>query len=142
MKVFIDNLFLYIENRDAIFKNEMMYMAQVPVKNGLSICGPFTPAVLGVYLKWWETCENSTGMGPDGKKWVIVKISGSGLSGANSCLKVFEDGSQEEVSVPGFMNLVRDFLRINKDFRVQKGYASNYTLEQIAEILRKSCNEM
>ena len=142
MKVFIDNLFLYIENRDTILKNEMMYLAQVPVKNGLSICGPFTPAVLGAYLKWWETCENTTGVESDGKKWVIVKISGSGLSGANSCLKVFEDGSQKVESVPGFMNLVRDFLRVNKDFRVKQGYTNHYTLEQIAEILRNSCNDM
>ena len=142
MKVFIDNLFLYLENKDAILKDEMMYMAQVPVKNGLSICGPFIPAVLGTYLKWWETCEDSRGEDPDGKRWVIVKLSGSGLSGANNCLRVFEDGRQEIIWVKDFRYLVREFLQINKGFRNDHKDKDVYSLEQVQKFLKNFCNDM
>lgn len=60
-RLFLKNAFLFFRNAHRIFSDSRMFLAPVPIENGLSISGKCrsTPT-LGIYLEWWLNCEVDT----------------------------------------------------------------------------------
>ena len=83
---FLQNAFLFLDNAERILGDPRMAMARVSVSNGLAYMGAFPTANLGTYLDWWlnsgleEILHDN-----EGRKALTWSVSGSPLSGMNSC---------------------------------------------------------
>ena len=57
-KLFIENAFLFLENRERILCDSRMFLSPVPIQSGLAYSGTsgFHRPTLGIYLEWWQRC--------------------------------------------------------------------------------------
>lgn len=138
-KVFITNAFLFWEKRNEIFSDSRMFLARVPVRNGLAYIGTsgFVWPTLGIYLEWWERCEQAHVL-TENEELLMWYISGSPLSGANLCASVGKDGVSKTTPVHPFLPVWRSFAEINTRYDEIKPLYEAYTLEQVIEKLTNS----
>ena len=141
-KLFADNAFLILANRERILNDSRMLLTPVPVRNGLACSGAFAMATLGVYVEWWLNAPYSVLFGEDDTMSLIWLVSGSPLSGSNRCAKVYEDGRIEEDRVPFFIKLWPKFGDILADYRDAKRLYQAYTLPEVIDILRSETTEV
>lgn len=147
-ELFLQNAVYLYERRDAILQDSRMFLARVPIQNGLAYTGSDgfndpTPT-LGVYIEWWQTCKHSRLVikrwkwfsGRVWRKSLLYHIAGSPLSGRNHCSAVAEDGKTHIVSVSPFKDVWVSFMRINNRYKEPKRMYDYYTLEQTINILR------
>jgi len=99
---FAKHAFFFLEKADEIFSDSRMFLAPVPVTNGLAYTGTFEQATLGIYIEWWLNCKEDVRHDSDGNDALTFKISGSPLSGANACLCVSRDASVKKNLAPWF----------------------------------------
>lgn len=144
-KLFYSNAFLFWDNREAIYQDSRMFLAPVPVKNGLTLSGTsgFRNPVLGVYLEWWERCEKAHFVGDNGisaesneDELLLWYIAGSILSGSNVCSSVDRAGMLKETPVNPFLPLWRSFVEVNVHYDPVKPLYKAYELEQVIEMLK------
>ncbi len=128
---------LFIESLDKILSDSRLFLAPVPVQNGMAYTGTggFRNPVLGVYAQWWRDFRDSS---YDNKERPIWYISGSPLSGAHACSSVDEKGQQ--ISKPtlkgSFGNTWHTFMNINKDCDEAKQHFLGFTLTEVIDILK------
>lgn len=136
-KLFTDHAFLILANRERILGDSRMLLAPVPVNNGLAYSGAFSTATLGVYVEWWQCCPNSVLWGENDEMSLVWHLSGSPLSGANICSRVYGDGRTENVKVPCFIKLWPMFADILADYHEAKQLYQAYSLYEVIEILKR-----
>lgn len=136
-KLFTDNAFLILANRERILNDSRMLLTPVTVKNGLAYTGAFSTATLGVYIEWWMNAAYSVLFDEkDDTMSLIWYLSGSPLSGGNLCSMVTEDGKTETVRVPFFRKLWPRFTDILADYHDAKELYQAYTLPEVIDILK------
>ena len=136
-KLFLNNAFLFLQNKDRIMSDSRMFLCPVPIQNGLAYTGTagFNHPTLDVYLEWWLSCENPTILKEDKMKWLVYFISGSPLTGANKCGIVNEMGVIDSESLYPFSPVWRSFTSINKRYDEAKSLYQAYTLEEVVKKL-------
>jgi hypothetical protein len=138
MKLFHDNAFVFLENREKILSDSRIFLCPLPfIKNGLAYTGTsgFHNPTLGIYIEFWMTCTNSNIMEENGKKWLLCHISGSPLSGINRCTLVNPQGEMKCEEVTSFREIWRPFMEINTRYDEAKIKYEAYTLRQVLSIL-------
>ena len=136
-KLFTDNAFLILANRERILSDSRMLLTPVTVRNGLAYSGTFQTATLGVYIEWWMCAPYSVLFDEkDDTMALIWYLSGSPLSGGNLCSMVTEDGKTETVKVPFFKKLWPKFTDILADYHDAKELYQAYTLPEVIDILK------
>lgn len=137
VKIFTDNAFLILANRERILNDSRMLLAQVPARNGLAYSGAFQVATLGVYIEWWLNTPYSILFDENDTMSLIWFVSGSPLSGCNLCANVTEDGHTETVRVPFFKQLWPNFIDILADYHEPKKLYQAYDLPTVIDILKR-----
>lgn len=138
-KAFIENAFLFIENRDRILSDSRMFLCPIPISSGLAYTGTsgFRLPTLGIYLEWWEHCANANMMEKDGKKWLVYHLAGSPLSGSNRCGIVNRKGETKTQKMFGFFDLWTTFQKINCRYDEAKSKYRAYSLREVLDIFQK-----
>lgn len=136
--LFTDNAFLFYRNIHRIFSDSRMFLAPVPIQNGMAYTGTsgFHTPTLGVYLEWWLNCEVDMTKDGKGKDALTFHIAGSPLSGANHCSCVYPDGTIKGISHYPFRSVWSMFMKINKRYAEAKAKYEAYSLEEVVEILK------
>lgn len=135
--LFLNNAFLFLQNKNRIMSDSRMFLCPIPIQNGLAYTGTagFNHPTLGVYLEWWLSCEKALMLKEDSTKWLVYFISGSPLSGANKCGIVNEKGDIDTESICPFSPVWRSFTSINKRYDEAKSLYQAYTLEEVVKKL-------
>ena len=135
--LFLKNAFLFLEKKELIYSDSRMFLARVPIKNGVAYSGThgFEWPTLGVYLEWWELCEQAHFTDEDGKERLIWFISGSPLSGANACASVDNEGESKKTPVSPFLPVWKSFVAVNTRYDEIKPLYEAYTLEEVVRII-------
>lgn len=130
----LENIKLIYDNRERILTDSRMFLAPMPCAGGLAYCGTrmFEKPVLGVFLQWWMTCEEAH---PSDDEWIYY-ISGSPLTGMNSCNKVDSNGKTVSKEIRGFANLRRSFTQINSMYQGISDACEHYPLREVIERLK------
>jgi len=138
-KAFLENAFLFLENRERILSDSRMFLCPVPVASGLAFTGTsgFRHPTLGIYLEWWEHCANANIMEKDGKKWLVYHLAGSPLSGSNRCGIVNRKGETKPQKIFGFFDLWTTFQKINCRYDEAKSKYRAYSLREVLDIFQK-----
>ena len=136
IRLFTDNIGLFIQHRRTVLNDSRMFLAPIAISNGLAYTGAFTPATLGIYLEWWGSCNDAVRINEQGMKSFICRLSGSPLSGRNSCTQVYPDGYCENVEMPDFNHLWKSFSKINSRYNVAKRDYEAYSLQQVIDKLK------
>ena len=141
-KLFTDNVFLILANRERILNDSRMLLTPVCVRNGLAYSGAFQTATLGIYIEWWLNAPYSVLFDEkDDAVSLIWYVAGSPLSGGNLCSKVMEDGKTETVRVPFFRKLWPKFADIISVYYEPKKLYQAYTLPEVIEVLKRETTE-
>lgn len=134
---FFKNAFLFYRNAHRILNDSRMFLAPVPVRNGLMYTGTsgFHRPTLGVYVEWWLNCEAEITKDKEGRDALTCRIVGSPLSGSNKCTCVYPDGKIAGISHSHFIDVWRPFMNINTRYTKAKQMYEAYTLPEVADIL-------
>lgn len=132
-KLLVENVRFLVDNADKILSDSRMFLAPLPKAGGLAYCSSkdFDKPVLGTYLLWWKICKEAH---PKDDEWVYY-ISGSPLTGMNSCGIVNAEGKKRDQSVSNFMSLWKSFIHINKKYQGLSDTCEHYTLPEVIEKL-------
>ena len=136
VKLFSDNVFLIIANRERILSDSRMFLAPVPVSNGLAYSGAFPEPSLGIYVEWWLNCPSSVLFDEADNLSVVWSLAGSPLSGSNQCATVNEDGAVEYRQLSCFRMLWPSFSDICYDYYKAKTRYEAYSLSEAIAILK------
>lgn len=126
-----------IAESDKILADSKMFLAPIPIKNGLAYFGTsgFHNPTLGVYIEWWKHHKCAWIIDEFGEKQPLIYIAGSPLSGANKCAYVRADGDSYGVSVTKFAPVWQSFVNVNTRYTEAKQRYDAYTLEEVIEKL-------
>lgn len=82
-QLFAESAWLLFNNRERILADPRMAYAPIDMQNGLMYFGSkaFEGATIGVYVEWWQTCEQTIVKDACGQQGLIVRFGGSPLSG-------------------------------------------------------------
>lgn len=135
--LFYKNAFLIFRNADRILSDSRMFLAPVPIRNGLAYTGTsgLHCPTLGVYMEWWLNCEANITKDKKGRDALTCHIAGSPLSGSNHCTCVYPDGKTGDISHYPFINVWSTFMKINKRYTKAKQVYEAYTLPEVVDIL-------
>lgn len=131
------NLHRLIAESDKILADSKMFLAPVPIHNGLAYFGTsgFQNPTLGVYIEWWRHHKCAWVIDELGERQPLIYIAGSPLSGANKCAYVGAEGMSYGVSVTNFAPVWQPFMNVNTRYTEAKQRYDAYTLEEVVEIL-------
>ena len=137
ISLFLHNAFRFLHHRDRIMSDSRMFLCPVPIQSGLAYAGTggFENPTLGVYLEWWINCESALIGNVDKTDWLVYRIAGSPLSGANQCGIVNKNGRTDTKEIRPFSPLFSSFAGINNRYKKAKELYHAYTLKQVVEIL-------
>lgn len=137
LKLFLQNAHRLIGESDKIMADSRMFLAPVPVRNGLAYTGTsgLRNPTLGVYIDWWRNYECAWAEDKYGERQPIYYIAGSPLSGSNACAYVDTEGDGHSVSVYPFNNVWRSFMSVNAHYTEAKQLYEAYSLEEVIERL-------
>ena len=136
-KLFLDNAFVFLENRERILSDSRMFLCPLPFsKSGLAYTGTggFRNPTLGIFIEFWMACTKASIMEANGRKWLIYHIAGSPLSGCNSCGLVSPQGETKSEQVVSFKDIWRPFIEINTRYDEAKSKYDAYTLRQVLSV--------
>lgn len=134
---FLRNVFLFLDNAERILGDPRMAMARVSVSNGLAYMGAFPTACIGAYLDWWlHSGIEEILHDKEGRKALTWSVSGSPLSGMNSCSCVYPDGSIATISHGSFGKIWKSFLDANGRCRPKGESVEPFSIEEVVEILK------
>jgi hypothetical protein len=131
------NLHHLIAESDTILSDSQMFLAPVPIQNGLAYFGTsgFHNPTLGVYIEWWKHYKCAWVIDKFGVKQPLIYIAGSPLSGANKCAYVGAEGICYGVSTTKFASVWQSFVTVNTRYTEAKQRYVAYTLEEVIEKL-------
>lgn len=129
-ELFADNAFYLLAHHRRILADSRMSLCSLPSVGGLAYLGSIEGITLGCWLEWWLNCSFSRfysreeETAPEGAstgehgvmlKSLVYSVSGSPLSGSNSCGAVREDGSRISCSFSPFLRLWTPLLKRGRD---------------------------
>ena len=131
------NLHRLIAESDTILSDSRMFLAPVPIQNGLAYFGTsgFHNPTLGIYIEWWKHHKCAWVVDEFGVKRPLIYIAGSPLSGANKCAYVEADGESYGVSVMKFAPVWQSFVKVNTHYTEAKQRYESYTIEEVIKKL-------
>lgn len=131
------NLHRLITESDKILADSKMFLAPVPIQNGLAYFGTsgFQNPTLGVYIEWWRHHKCAWIIDELGEKRPLIYIAGSPLSGANMCAYVGAEGDSYGVSATKFTPIWQSFVYVNTRYTEAKQRYEAYTIEEVIEKL-------
>lgn len=134
---FFKNAFLFYRNAHRILNDSRMFLAPVPIQNGLAYIGTsgLHNPTLGVYVEWWLNCEANITKDKKGKDALTCHIAGSPLSGGNHCACVYSDCKIRDISHYPFRDVWSTFMKINKRYTKAKQMYEAYSLQKVVELL-------
>ena len=132
-KLFKSNLNLLIAKTDRILADSRMAWAKTGVRNGLAYTGPFPEAPLGAYLTWYRDSKEDSHDRDGNPIWFI---SGSPLSGANTCSVVDENGSTHKANIGSFLPVWTSFQKILDGYLSNDKPLESYSLLEVITILK------
>ena len=137
LQLFLDNAFFLLDHYDQIMNDSRMFLAEIPVRNGLDGVGDFRQACLGAYLEWWQHCPSAVEAG-NGCKSLVFKIKGKPLSCSNNCEMVMEDGSVRTGTLNDYMSNVGKFCYIFAKYMDAMDTCQAYTIKEVLEQLHRT----
>ncbi len=143
VKFFTDHAFFFLDHREKILNDSRMFLAPVPVENGLAYFGTggFKRPTLGVYVEWWMTCVPAIIGRYRKDTWLVYHIAGSPLSGRNCCGIVNPSGECRSENLPSpFSAIWRSFMEVNKRYDEAKQRYEAYSLEEVVKLLEANDN--
>lgn len=140
-KLFTDNAFLILANRERILSDSRLLLTPTVVDNHLAYSGRFPVATLGTYIEWWLNTPQSILFGENDEMSLIWYIAGSPLSGSNMCSQVYENGRTENIAVKSFIKLWPIFAKILANYAEAKRLYQAYTLPEAIDILKQETSE-
>ncbi len=138
VKFFTDHAFFLLDHRKQILSDSRMFLAPVPVENGIAYMGTsgFKCPALGVYIEWWMTCIPAIIGRYRKDTWLVYHIAGSPLSGRNCCGIVNTNGECRSECLPSpFSAIWRSFVEINTRYDEAKERYEAYSLEEVVKLL-------
>lgn len=136
LKLFLQNAHRLIGESDRIMSDSRMFLAPLPIRNGLAYIGTsFNNLTLGIYIEWWRNNECAWTTDKFGELQPIYHIAGSPLSGRNACAYIGPEGDSCSVQVLNFSQVWHSFVQINTHYTEAKQLYEAYTLEEVIEIL-------
>ena len=131
------NLHRLIAESDTILSDSRMFLAPVPIQNGLAYFGTsgFHAPTLGIYIEWWKHHKCAWVIDEFGEKQPLVYIAGSPLSCANKCAYVGTNGEIYSVSVTKFTPVWQSFINVNTRYTEAKQRYEAYTVEEVIKKL-------
>ena len=135
--LFLEYAHRLIEASDTILADSRMFLAPLPIRNGLAYTGTsgFQNPTLGIYIEWWRNNKCAWIEDKKGISHPIYYIAGSPLSGRNACAYVDSNGEGQSISVPHFSIVWRTFAQTNTHYTEAKQCYEAYTLAEVIEIL-------
>ena len=141
-KIFLENAFVFLENREKIMSDSRMFLCPVPSHSGVAYFGTggFRNPTLGVFVEWWINCPRAIQVDPDGEKWLVYHLAGSPLSGINSCRLVNLQGETKSECMSSFGMLWHPFVQINRRYNEAKSLYEAYTLREVLTNIEREEN--
>jgi len=138
-KLFTDNAFYLLAHKDRIMSDSRMFLCQVEVRSGLYYTGTsgFKNPTIGVYLEWWNLCDNAMQKDEHDEIRLVYYLSGSPMSGRNNSAVVYGNGRTEKVSLASFKSYWPLFIDINSRYENAKKSYQAYSLQQVLDILHQ-----
>lgn len=135
---FVKYAFLFYNNADKIKEDPKLFYIPIKTHNGLAYTGDsgFNDACIGTYLTFWES-DNDFIYDEKEKLGLIFHISGSPLSGANACTRIYENDGEVRNPTNKFSKTWHAFYKINKDIHADMpADIIPYSLEDALNILQ------
>ncbi len=109
-----------------------MAYAPIHVQNCLAYITDdvFKGATLGTYVEWWAT-ELGRRVDKQGTPFLVVRISGSPLSGGNKCLIVKENGEEDEIWLERWPSTWHTFMTLCRRYNEGEKPEEPYCLEEV-----------
>ena len=135
--LFAESAWLLFNNRERILADPRLADIPIEMSNCLAYTGSdaFKVATMRTYLEWWSTdlgCRTDE----DGMPYVVVRIAGSPLSGANKCLIVKRNGEQSEVWLNRWPSTWHTFRNLCQKHKESANYDYTFTLGQLIIMLK------
>lgn len=139
-QLFLQEAFFLYEHKERILADSRMFLTPLPFQNNLAYTGTsgLRNATLGIYLEWWDACEQAVINNEDGIVALTYFIAGSPLSGGNHCSAVDRKGKSRTVQFAPFTEIWTSFMRINQRYTEAKQIYQAYTLEETISKLREA----
>ncbi len=136
-RFFYEHAFFFLDHAKEILADSRMFLAPVPVCNGLALCSALGLAnpTLGEYIEWWQTCPNAT-IFEDGEKWLVWRFGGVSFNGCNICEAVNRNGEVRKVKVHPFAELFKPYLKICARYNDARLSMAAYTLPEVYALLK------
>ena len=137
-KFFTDHAFFFLDHRKQILNDSRMFLAPVPVENGIAYMGTsgFKCPTLGVYIEWWMSCIPAIIGRYRKDTWLVYYIAGSPLSGRNCCGIVNANGECRSRALPSpFSAVWSSFVKVNTRYDEAKERYEAYSLEEVVKLL-------
>lgn len=140
--LFLRNAFYLLAHKERILSDSRMFLCPIHIQNGLAYSGTsgFNKPTLGIYIEWWLNCARAMRTDNKGRRSLVYCLSGSPLSGANSCTAVNENGNIEPVRLSRFIDYWPLFIDINCRYSKAKYNYQAYQLKHVLDILRQEDN--
>jgi hypothetical protein len=138
-ELFYKEAFYLYGHRDAILSDSRMFLTPLPFQNNLAYTGSrgMRDATLGVYLEWWDECEQAVIKKNGQVQALTYFIAGSPLSGGNHCTAITVKGKDKTVRFSPFLPIWSSFMRINNRYAETKQLYQAYTLAETIGKLRE-----
>lgn len=142
--LFVENAFWLYMNRWLILQDSRMFLTPICVQNILAYTGHygFQRPILGTYIEWWMNCKLSRVYQPNGDFSLIYQMSGSPLSGSNSCSSVDRNGQIGKTSLISWRDAYIPFVSINIRYNPCKDAYEAYPLVKTIEVLKDLNNKL
>lgn len=139
-ELFFREAFFLYEHKEQIMADSRMFLTPLPFNNDLAYTGTsgMNKATLGVYLEWWEDCEQAVIRDTDQVEALTYFIAGSPLSGANHCSAIDRKGRTVTMHFSPFLPIWSSFMRINQRYTEVKQIYQAYSLEETIAKLREA----
>ena len=134
-ELFINNAFLLWENRELILSDSRMFLCPIIMDNIVRVVGEteLNYPVLGVYIEWWQICNNAIQTDSNSKKKLVYYISGAPLSRFNRCSAICDDGTRVTISLDPFSSYWFPFMKLCLQYNAAKQRYQAYTLQEVLE---------
>lgn len=140
--LFYENIPLFLANTDRILGDSRLFLAVVPVQNGLAYTGTsgFQQPTLGIYIEGGFIIRIAPSYSKGRPIWFI---SGSPLSGSHACSSVDSKGKTHKSVLNGrFRDVWRSFVEVNTRYDEAKSRFMAYSLEEVISLLNeKTCTD-
>ena len=140
--LFLRNAFYLLAHKERILSDSRMFLCPIHIQNGIAYTGTsgFKNPTLGIYIEWWLNCAGAMRTDNEGHRSLVFSLSGSPLSGSNSCAAVNEKGKIEPVRLSRFIDYWPLFIDINCRYTKAKYNYQAYQLKQVLDILGQEDN--